>query len=250
MIKPLLINFKYMSEKFHGEENGVEPSSTEKEKLIEKLSSTPIEDIIKLYPELAEKVEALRLVNETDHLAGPISLLRTKKHPDVAYAIWSRANSFRGEKHEVSLEIPEQNLNKKDRKLKFNLIASCCHPEIANAGKPPFGYLPSYSEMYPGADEYKDEESAERNRGRIGVTSNTIRLQDYHELEDRWRKKYNEEWIKPKQKEFSEVIEALCKQNGIKEVIMETPSGDKTKYYDYLKDIKIIETEKDYAIES
>ncbi len=174
------------------------------------LDELPIEELIQIYPELAEKIETIRLATE----GREISLVRQKEAPELAIPVWSKSKHRGGTQGRILLNIPESRLSKGSIKMEFRSVCACCSSETYGLESPFRANHPKYPEYKKaeGEDDYTFKARHDRE------------VKQYEAEKKKWdaskEAQKDKEWEEQKKQEYADAMRNAVMQNGIKYVAM------------------------------
>ena len=195
------------------------------------LDELPIEEIIASHPELAEKIEIIRLKKEGQE----ISLVRQKKAPDLAIPVWSKSKHRGTTLGLISINIPEPRLPRGSIKMEFRSVCACCGSEI-------YGLKSPFDSNYPKWPEYKKPEGENDSASR---TRHAFEVEKYEEEVKKWEEseegQKNAEWHEQKKQEYKKAMQDACTQNGIKYLAMRKGAHVWADHYSALENVEMME---------
>lgn len=189
-----------------------------KEETLKELYETPIEEIIQSHPEIAEKIQAIRL--KIDGLE--VSLVREKTTPERAFAAWSKPQYNNGSMGTLYLNVPESRLPEGQVNLKFISVIPGAVTENYGLGRPvqtQFPKHPDYNNMEGGRNIDVRKAMFKALDKRFG--------EDIKKWEESEEGKKSAEWHEEKRQGFKQAMQDACVENGIKCVVL----GGQTKFW-------------------
>lgn len=176
----------------------------------EKLKKLSLEEVIKTYPEFAEKIESFKLDLDKDGLA--LSLLREKETPDIAVLVCSDPKNQTKNRGRATLNIPEPRLPEEIIQVEFKSVCACCSIESEGLKSPFLTKFPKSPAMKDG--EGYDAYTKRCEREITLCKADMIRWKESEEAQK------NKEWHEQKKQEFKKVVQQHCAENGIRYLIL------------------------------
>jgi hypothetical protein len=185
----------------------------------EKLDSMPIKEIVAGTPSLAKEIEII----EIPHEGTPVSLVRLKSHPHIAFPIWPLSGDKGGTRGRISIRIKESNStttgappNGEDNSFEiikdFRSVCACCVKNLI--GTSPFeASRPKWSENYKA-------EFQEWRRSPDGIA--------------------DADWCAEREKGFILSLKAECERYGITVIAARKPELWMESYPDEMQGITFV----------
>jgi len=202
-----------------------------RQEIRKELDELPIEQILQSHPELAEKIEAIRLEKDGQE----ISLIRQKGSPELAIPVWSKSKHRGGTQGRVLLNVPESRLPKGMLRMEFRAVCACCGSET-------YGLESPFRTTHPKYPEYKKAEGESESEFKV---RHDREVKKYEGEEKIWKEsdeaKKDTEWHAQKKQEYKEALQNACTQNGIKTLVMRNGERVWADHYGALEGVDMME---------
>lgn len=202
-----------------------------KKEILKELDERPVEELIQSHPELAEKIESIRLKKDGQE----ISLVRDKTTPEMAFPVWSKSKHRGGTMGKIYLNVPESRLPEGEVNMEFRSVCACCGTET-------YGLKSPFQTQHPKYPEYKKQEGESENAFR---TRHDREAKQYEEDLKIWKEseegKKDAEWHEEKKQEYKQAMQDACTENGIKYVAMRKGAKLWSERYGAIEGVEMME---------
>lgn len=202
-----------------------------KKEILKELDEKPVEELIQLHPELAEKIEAIRLKKDGQE----ISLVRDKTKPEMAFLVWSKSKHRGGTLGRIYLNVPESRLPEGEVNMEFRSVCACCGTET-------YGLESPFRTQHPKYPEYKKQEGESDYTFK---TRHDREAKQYEEDVKKWKEfeegKKDAEWHEAKKQEYKQAMRDACTENGIKYVAMRKGTRLWNERYGAIEGVEMLE---------